>query len=376
VLHEFLSNNRTKLIERCRLKAAQRAAPEAINQELAHGIPKFIDQIIKTLQAEQTSDPIQSRIISGPAGGGRSVTSEIGSTARLHAHELLQHGYTVDRVVHDYGDLCQSITDLALEDTVSIHVDEFRTLNRCLDNAIADSVTEYASERDQLVADKATDTFDERIGVFAHELRNLIVTATHALRAIRTGQVGLSGPTAAVLDRSLVSLHALVDGTLAKVRLKGPIASGKLIGLADFIGRLKLSAELEAQACGCSVTVAPVHPRLAVDADPETLGSAVHNLLQNAFKFTRYGSQVSLNAYASDERILIDIEDNCGGLPPGHLEHLFRPFTQGGGDRSGVGLGLSICRRHVEANNGRVSVRDVPGTGCVFTIDLPRHLLT
>src|SRR5579862_7667299 len=189
MLHEFLSRNRTKLIGRCRLKAAQRAAPEATNEELAHGIPLFIDQIIKTLQVEQTSDPIQSRIISGPAGGGRSVTSEIGSTARLHAHELLQHGYTVDRVVHDYGDLCQSITDLALEDAVSIDVDEFRTLNRCLDNAIADSVTEYSFERDQLMADRATDAFDERMGVFAHELRNLIVTATHALRVIRTGQV-------------------------------------------------------------------------------------------------------------------------------------------------------------------------------------------
>jgi len=376
VLHEFLTSNRTTLIERCRLKAAQRAPPESSDNPSAHGIPRFIDQIISTLQVELTSDPIQSHRISGPAGGGSSVSSEIGSTARLHAQELLQQGYTVDRVVHDYGDLCQSITDLAVEDTVSITVDEFRTLNRCLDNAIADSVTEYANERDQLVADRAAGASNERLGVFAHELRNLIATVTHALSAIRTGQVGLAGSTAGVLDRSLLSLRTLVDRTLEDVRLRGPTSPpGRLTRLANVIADIKLSAALEAHSRGCYLTVTPIDPCLAVDADPETLLSAVNNLLQNAFKFTRHGSEVSLNAHASAERILIDIEDNCGGLPPGDTEHLFQPFTQGGKDRSGVGLGLSICRRSVEANHGVLSVRDLPGKGCVFTIELPRHLL-
>ena len=105
------------------------------------------------------------------------------------------------------------------------------------------------------------------------------------------------------------------------------------------------------------------------------LFSAVGNLLQNAFKFTKAGTEVELNAYAIADRILIDVEDNCGGLPPGDAERLFLPFTQSGADKSGVGLGLSICRRGVEANQGVLSVRDIPGKGCVFTIDLPRHLL-
>jgi len=54
---------------------------------------------------------------------------------------------------------------------------------------------------------------------------------------------------------------------------------------------------------------------------------------------------------------------------------MFMPFTQGSSDRSGLGLGLSICRRSVEANNGVLRVRDVPGRGCIFTIDLPRRAL-
>ena len=82
-----------------------------------------------------------------------------------------------------------------------------------------------------------------------------------------------------------------------------------------------------------------------------------------------------MHAYAVADRILIDVEDRCGGLPPGSAERMFLAFKQGDKDRSGLGLGLAICRRSVEANNGVVRVRDVPGSGCVFTIDLPRRAL-
>ncbi|WP_366558782.1 HAMP domain-containing sensor histidine kinase [Polaromonas sp.] len=99
------------------------------------------------------------------------------------------------------------------------------------------------------------------------------------------------------------------------------------------------------------------------------------NLLHNAFKFTHSHTQVSLNAYAVGERILIDVKDQCGGLPPSSTEKMFTPFTQHSHDRTGMGLGLSIARKSVEADGGTLSVRDVPGTGCIFTIDLPRYSL-
>jgi K+-sensing histidine kinase KdpD len=114
---------------------------------------------------------------------------------------------------------------------------------------------------------------------------------------------------------------------------------------------------------------------LVVDADRDLLASAVGNLLQNAFKFTRPHTEVKLSAYANGDRILIDVKDNCGGLPPGDAEKMFEPFTQRNEDKIGVGLGLSIAKRGVEANGGILSVRDVPGIGCIFTIDLPRHAI-
>ena len=376
VLHEFLTTNRNQLIERCRLKSAHRSTRPASELELSYGIPLFLDQIIKTLQVEQTAEPMRSRRVSGASGGGEQSLSEIGATARQHGHELLQRGYTVDLVVHDYGDLCQAITDLAVDESALIEVDEFRTLNRCLDNAIADSVTEFAYEREQLGADRGAEALQERLGVFVHEVRNLITTARHAMTAIKTGQVALTGPTGEVLNRCLTGLGDLVERSLEDVRLGGPVPHrAQLISLSDFIADVQLSARLEARARGCVFTVSRVDPRLAVDADRDLLFSAVTNLLQNAFKFTAHRTEVTLNVYAIADRIRIDVEDNCGGWPKGTAERMFLPFTKDSQDKAGLGLGLSICRRSVEANHGRLSARNLPGTGCVFSIDVPRHVL-
>ena len=377
MMHQFLTANRTELIARCRAKVALRAPPGIPEEELAHGVSIFLDQLIKTLIVEQTTSPLQSRRVSGPSGGGKPVLSEIGESATLHGKELQAHGFTMEEVVHDYGDLCQAISDLAVETNAPIGVDEFRTLNRCLDNAIANAVTEFGYQHDFTLADKQTAALNERLGYFAHELRNQLCTATLALSIIKQGNVGLSGATGGVLDRALVGLSNLIDRSLAEVRMTaGMPVQHRLCSLAEFIAEIKLSASLEARVKECVLTVSDVDPLLAVDVDRDLLLSAVGNLLQNAFKFTRPHSEVTLNAYALADRILIDVQDHCGGLPPGSVENMFVPFVQGAEDRSGLGLGLSIARRSVEANGGALSVRDLPGSGCVFTIDLPRHSIT
>jgi signal transduction histidine kinase len=376
MLHEFLAANRDDLVDRCRLKVALRRAPKLTDAELEHGIPHFLDQLIKTLCVERTTEPLRSRAVSGQSGGEGSASSEIGATAAQHGRELLKHGFTVDQVVHNYGDLCQAITDLAFEKETPFAVDEFRTLNRCLDNAIADAVSEFAYQRDLLLEDAGAHALNERLGFLAHELRNLIHSATLAVTAIKTGNVGLAGATGAVLDRSLIGLRNLVDRSLADVRMTaGMPARRELIPLAGFIGDINISASLEAQARGCRLEVGVVDPRLAVEGDRELLFSAVGNLLQNAFKFTEQNTEVVLQARAAGDRVLIEVADKCGGLPPGHAEKMFAPFAQGSADRSGLGLGLSICRRSVEAIGGVLSVRNMAGSGCVFTVDLPRHTI-
>ena len=98
----------------------------------------------------------------------------------------------------------------------------------------------------------------------------------------------------------------------------------------------------------------------------------VANLLQNACKFTHSKGLVVLRAYATADRVLIDGEDECGGLPPGAAGDLFRPFEQRGANRTGMGLGLAICHRGVRANGGEIHVVNHPGAGCIFTVELPR----
>jgi len=375
VLHEFLSANRTELIQRCRLKAAKRAAPRGMVSTLDFGIPQFLDQLIETLLVEQTPEPLRGLRISGPSGGG-PADSEIAATAALHGRELSDHGYTVDQVVHDYGDLCQAITELAAEREVPIEIDEFRTLNRCLDNGIADAVKEYVFQRDSLLENRNAKALNEQLGFLAHELRNLLHTATLSVLAMKAGNVGSNGATAALLDRSLIGMRNLIDRSLAGVRLAaGMPTRNQLISLADFIADVKISASLEAQTRECKFTTGDVDRELALDVDRELMLSAVGNLLQNAFKFTHPHTEVRLTAYAAADRIRIDVEDHCGGLPPGMAAAVFQPFQQNSADRSGLGLGLTICQRSVEAHNGILRVRDVPGSGCVFTIDLPRFLL-
>jgi hypothetical protein len=377
MLSDFLNVNRAELIDRCRAKVARRAVPHnSARAELDDGVTQFLNQLIKTLTVEHGNDPSSSRRISGQAGGGKPMLSEIGAAAALHGSELQRRGYTLEQVVHDYGDVCQAITDLAFERSASIGIDEFRILNRCLDNAIAEAVTEFAYRREASIADKSALRLNERLGMLAHELRNHTHTATLALAALKTGDVGLSGATAAVLDRSLGGLRNLVDNVLADVRLSvGMPKRHELLSLSEFINEVKLSSALEAQSHECGLTVALVDPRLAVDVDHDLLLSAVNNLLQNAFKFTRPGTEVSLNAYAAADRIVIDVEDQCGGLQPDAVETMLEPFAQADHDKSGIGLGLSICRRAVEASDGLLTVRDLPGRGCIFTIDLPRRAM-
>ena len=376
MMHNFLANNRADLIARCKAKVALRPERVATEGQLENGIPMFLDQLTRTLQAEQGGESEESIKISGHSVGATLERSEIGVTATAHGKEMLTLGYTVDQVVHDYGDLCQSITDLAFERDAPFAVDEFRTLNRCLDNAVADAVKEFSFEREAILARRQTLDANERLGSLAHELRNALSVANLALRALEAGSLPIAGATGTVLKRSLTSLAGLMDRALGEVRYTaggGPKHS--IFSLAAFIEEAKSGADLMARAQGCTFVAAEVDAILGIYADRALIMAAVSNLLQNAFKFTHPHSQVTLNAYALQERILIDVSDHCGGLPVAMSATTFAPFAWHGSDRTGLGLGLSIARQSVESQGGTLSARDLPGIGCVFTINLPRYHL-
>jgi signal transduction histidine kinase len=128
---------------------------------------------------------------------------------------------------------------------------------------------------------------------------------------------------------------------------------------------------MEANVRGISLSVSDVDRGVDVNVDPQILAGSVANILQNAVKFTLSGGTVFLRTSSSGARVAIEIEDQCGGLPEGKADELSQALLQHGTSRSGLGLGLFISRKGIEASGGSIRVRDVPGSGCVFTIDLP-----
>ena len=354
MLHEFVATNREEIIQRCRTKAAARsgvASPEAAGTQ---GIPVFLEQLGEVLRGSVISTP------------------DIAQSALQHGNALLRQGFTVSQVVHDYGDVCQAITELAVEMNASIGADDFRMLNRCLDDAIAGAVTEFGRQQNQSTLDEETNRGNERAGFVAHEMRNLLNTALLAFEVLKTGNVGVGGSTGTVLHRSLLGARALTGRSLAEVRLAQGVQSREQFLVAPFIEELAPGAAIEGHARGIALRVLPVEDGPMIEGDRQVLTAVVINLLQNAFKFTRPGTTVVLRVGASAERVLIEIEDECGGLPSGDLNELFRPFEQRATDRTGLGLGLAFSRWGVEQNNGRIYARNLPDHGCVFTIDLPR----
>ena len=194
-LYQFIDGHRDELIRRCRAKLAKRSAPPPTEAEINHGVPLFLDQLCQELR------------------NGPSKTHEISTSAKKHGHDLLLQGFTISQVVHDYGDICQSVTDLAVELAAPINTEDFRTLNRCLDDAIAGAVTEYAHEQDLTRDGEST------------EMRTLLKTAVSAFEVLQTGNVGIGGSTGAVVLRSLRAMGALLDRQSAPIA--PPVAGTK-----------------------------------------------------------------------------------------------------------------------------------------------------
>jgi signal transduction histidine kinase len=184
----------------------------------------------------------------------------------------------------------------------------------------------------------------------------------------------MTGATGAILKRSLAAMGNLIAGALAEVRSGAP-DSREEFDVASFIADAQATAQLQASRSEIALHVPPVDAKLYVQGNRELLLAALTNLLQNAFKFTRARTEVTLSVHAFGDLILIEVQDQCGGLPLGRADKMFTPFTQRSEDRSGLGLGLSIARQSIEADRGTLSVRDLPGAGCVFTISLPRYLV-
>ena len=302
MLHEFLVANRDEILARSRAKLAGRVAPTPTAAELDNGLPIFLDQLVAILSAKK-----------GERAAGHD---DMSASATLHGGQLLKMGLTIAQVVQDYGSICQSVTEVADERKVAITSDEFHTFNHCLDEAIAKAVTEYQQQRDRTDSSPGV----AHLGFMAHEMRNLLAASLLTFDALASGTVGVRGSTGAMLGHGLRQMRVLLDRTLAEVRLGSTIRNSERLFVAELMEEIAIVATIDARDHDMRLSIDPGPHDVVVEADHQILASVIANLVQYAFKFSRPNGHITLRAHTTGDRVLIDVEDECGGLPPGKAE--------------------------------------------------------
>lgn len=381
MLYQFLLENRETILKKTEEKTIEIAGNRASSQHLREGLPVFFLQLLEVLRfesieklqkidvramalgADHNDEPAIAKASAHP--GDEALARAAGSNGR----ELLKLGYTLSHVVHTYGAICQSITELAMHQNAEISSKEFHNLNRCLDIAIAGAVTEYQAKEDSIKDNREV----ERLGFLAHELRNVLSSVTISLQMIRRGTVGSEGSTGKVLDRSLKRFEELIDRSLTEVRLRvDPKVDLMLVQLSQIIDPIVLTAQAEATKKNQSIEV-QLDGNLMVRIDPQLMHSAISNLIQNAIKYSKHDSKIKVRGILEQDRVQIEVEDECGGLGPNSSD-LFKPFEQKNDDRRGLGLGLTIAKRATELSLGTIEAINLPKRGCIFRISLPQSL--
>ena len=348
-LHGVLKARRELLVACWSTKIRAAVSAPLTTAELLDRIPAFVDEIIAALYPEAVPLPSAS------------------GNAEEHGAQRLRLHFDVAEVVREYGLLHECILEIAGDAGAEISLDDQQTIARWLNTGVADAVAQYVRRRDQ---EQERETA-EHLGFIAHELRNPLSAARAALQRLRNRELSAGGRAVDLLERSLRRASEMINNTLSHESLKlGVVPKTEPLALADLLRDVELDLGTDAQVRGIDLVITLAGER-TISADPRLLRSAVFNLVHNALKFSAPGSRVVVNAQAGPERVTIDVRDSCGGLPPGKIEDLFTPLVQRGEDRTGFGLGLAIARQAVEAQGGSIDVHDIPGSGCVFRIELP-----
>ena len=381
MLHEFLLENEKEILDMTEKKARDLAGDGPTSGQLKKGLPIFYKQLMTVLRLEQPTpseykvDKVgmaqAARDADEPAmsiASGRKDEVEVATSAGLHGVELLRLGYTLSHVVHAYGAMCQSITELANQKKAHITATEFHDLNQCLDVAMAGAVTEYASQRNTNESEREV----KHLGFLAHELWNALNTVVMAYELVKKGAVTPRGSTGQIVDRGLKRLNELIDRSLTEVRLKvDPDIMAESSYLLQVVDQILLTAKIEARSRNQTLDV-QISPALKFEADQQLFHSALTNLIQNALKYTHGGGKIQVRGNLVGENIVVEVEDECGGLAANAETELFKPFEQQNENREGLGLGLTIARRAIVLNHGTIKVQNLPGKGCIFKITLPQ----
>jgi len=187
----------------------------------------------------------------------------------------------------------------------------------------------------------------------------------------KNGEIPAEGHAVGALERGLQQTSELIDQTLKLARLTSGIdLRREWITLKTLLEDARCLALPEAETKGVELRLS-IETDERVNLDQRLVRSALGNLVQNAVKYTPSGGVVQVRAQIANGRTVLEVEDSCGGLPPGKVEEAFAPFVRLDHQQSGFGLGLAIAKQAVDAHGGSIRVQNLPGKGCVFVLELP-----
>jgi signal transduction histidine kinase len=355
MLYEFLEQHEAEVLALAEEKTLKLAGPLLSTDELKMALPLFYKNLIEYLKFTKEN----------------STSEKIIQDASDHARELLRLNYTLSHVVHSYGAMCQAVTEFAQRKQEPISTVEFNDLNMCLDIAIAAAVSEFQFLNVQAIEAREV----QHLGILAHELRNALSRAVMAHEMIKQGLVGTGGSTARVLGENLLTMRNLIDRSLSDIRMRAdPELYIENFKLSTLIDQIIVTAQDELKKKNQTVS-ADINLHIELETDRQLLLSAIANLIQNALKYSKVGGRIIVRAATAGPNIVVEVEDECGGIPPEMLKKLFKPFSSGGLDQSGMGLGLTIIQRAVSLIQGKISNHNMPGKGCAFRMEIPMKLV-
>ncbi len=352
-LTDLLASRRARILERWTQRIRWEQAPEGLTHgELWDHLPQILEELLAAF-AEREGRPVDA-----------ALPEQSPASAR-HGSQRLRVGFDVEQVVREYGILAEILVDEVEHAREALSHDEWRVALRSINTAIADAVAAYVRRRDEELRREA----GRHVAFVAHELRRPVMAAAAAAAALRLAPA--DERLQAVLDRSLRRVGTLIDQVVIADRLASEVElRWEPLDAAALLREVIEDMEAAGESRKVRLSTAIEAP-LAIAGDRRLLQSAFGNLVGNAVKFTRAGGTVQVRAARRGDALAVEVEDECGGLPPGDPEELFEPFVQRGEVRNGFGLGLAIVRQAVSAHGGHVAVRNEPGQGCTFVVTLP-----
>jgi hypothetical protein len=355
-LSEFIEQRREIIANRWVDILLSESASEALSRdEVRNSMIEFLQDVADGLR-DEAARPWKTK-----------RPGEATAQAKHHGQQRFRLGYNLDALIREYATLRDVLYEVMTAEDFHPQSSESHALSRFLIEGIANAATQYAQERDTEVRNQAA----QHMGFLAHELRNPLQSASLRLEIVeRRGDVPTPADLARV-RRAIKEVCERLDNEIANVRLKGsPTIERQPMVLNPILEALAEDAGPDGNGKDVQVLV-EAEPAVTLDGDRRLLHSVLSNLVRNAVKFSQPGSAVRVRAKTSDERVVVEVEDACGGLPEGSVEKMFDPFVQLGKDRSGFGLGLAIAKQAAELHGGGLRVHDLPGRGCVFVLDLP-----